>query len=805
MRLLDYLREAKKEFFKHQLDFVTDALLMPRIRMLLADDVGLGKTVQAALLIKALLEEGRASAVLVIVPRAVLDQWSVELSAFGVRHYVIEAPDFPLGHSVYLITMDRAKMEPYWKRLLQVKWSLVVVDEAHKVKPERKRWYIRYFCPNDVNCPLLTATPHTGDPEHYKALTDLVGGTVVRREKRDVEEYEGRRIFPRLKYWIARVKAGDEVEVAGEILRIVKSLGNVEPIALVVAEKRALSSPVAFLKTLSKISGGGECDLDEGELDACLGSLASHEGLRKLAEKYAYARDRKLEAFKALLGMLKGRKVLVFTEYATTAEYLFQSLASGCRVVESGEGFGRADCGELGVMYADARARRQIDVSVEAANLAAAHSTAVFISTDMMSEGVNLQMFDVVVNYEVVWSPTKHVQRVGRIWRLGQRAGEVLVVDMAMYAPGGGTEYDYYMALMEKLYEISKVALAPVANSEAVEVYEVDEESVKRVLKLSSAAYVSEEEAYKGAVGGRLEELRRKIEAILREAAALRWKGRSLVEEGLKVKLGVDGGPPEPGGGYYSVRVEYWAGGVRLYGERLLVRLPTPLSRSRTVQEAVYREAQVDWDSVEEEPGEVKEDEKSTISYLVTRHVLQPLRRYVSEASSYAPLPADVSIRITSIRRARVEGYAAVGTDFEALVQRELNASRLRAMTELAAAKCAERKLRELGFRVVHSYESVPRPFDMVVERGGLKYTVEVKGKWVGRRDDPLSFTANEVDWASRFADRHIICVAYVDRDACVEVECVPFAEFQKRWILQTERGIEYRYLAYKREEGEIS
>jgi len=64
---------------------------------------------------------------------------------------------------------------------------------------------------------------------------------------------------------------------------------------------------------------------------------------------------------------------------------------------------------------------------------------------------------------------------------------------------------------------------------------------------------------------------------------------------------------------------------------------------------------------------------------------------------------------------------------------------------------------------------------------------------------------ANEVDWASRFADRHVICVAYVDRDACIEVECVPFAEFQKRWILQTERGIEYRYLAYRREEGGIS
>jgi len=86
---------------------------------------------------------------------------------------------------------------------------------------------------------------------------------------------------------------------------------------------------------------------------------------------------------------------------------------------------------------------------------------------------------------------------------------------------------------------------------------------------------------------------------------------------------------------------------------------------------------------------------------------------------------------------------------------------------------------------VVHPYESVL--LDMVVERGGLR--AEVKGKWVGRRGDPLSFTANEVDWASRFADRHIICVAYVDRGACVEVECVHFAEFQKRWIPRGERN----------------
>jgi len=240
--------------------------------------------------------------------------------------------------------------------------------------------------------------------------------------------------------------------------------------------------------------------------------------------------------------------------------------------------------------------------------------------------------------------------------------------------------------------------------------------------------------------------------------------------------------------------VEYCAGGIRLYGERLLVRLPTPLSRSRTVQETVYREAQVDWDSVAEEPGEVKEDEKSTISYLVTRHVLQPLRAYAAEASSHAPLPADVSIRITPTRRS-TPPWA-----LEAPVQRELNASRLRAEAGVAAAKCAER---ELGFRVVHPYGGGPSTRWW---RGGLKYTVEVKGRWVGRRGGPLSFTAddveakgksadksnepilfteNEIEWAREHPDTYLIYVAYVDGDQCTDVKYFTFAEFQKEWNLQ--------------------
>jgi SNF2 family DNA or RNA helicase len=136
--LVEILRSAGKELYKHQLDFVSDALWLTRPRVLLADDVGLGKTIQALLLVKALMEIGRVNHVLVVVPRAVLGQWEEELRRFDVPHFAVENPEFPIGHRVYLVTLDRAKMPEYLEALSRIQWDLVVVDEAHKIRLGRR-------------------------------------------------------------------------------------------------------------------------------------------------------------------------------------------------------------------------------------------------------------------------------------------------------------------------------------------------------------------------------------------------------------------------------------------------------------------------------------------------------------------------------------------------------------------------------------------------------------------------------------------------------------------------------------------
>jgi len=817
--LIDILRLAGKDLYKHQLDLVSDVLWLPRPRFLLADDVGLGKTIQALLLVKALMELGRVNSVLIIVPRSVLNQWSDELNKFEIQHYLIESPEYPLGYRVYLVTLDRAKMIDYMNSLQKIQWDLVVVDEAHKIRLGRERERLAYLCNRANGCVLLTATPHTGNENDYKFLASLVNNVVIRREKRDVEEYESKKIFPKLNYWIVQVKASNEESQAlYKVLRLLENY-NVENIVRVVVEKRAMSSPLSFFTTLKRVVARGRCDeeeLEEGELDSCLSGVANWRDLMELANQYSGAVDRKLEALKKLLiGKLTSKKVIVFTEYATTAEHLFQSFTrelGNCRVIESLDGYARADCGEFGVMYATAQARDKIDVGVVASNLAESFKTAVFISTDIMSEGVNLQAFDVVVNYEVVWSPTKHVQRVGRIWRFGQKANSVLVIDMVLKTALERDEYTMYLDLLEKLYEISLRALPPQSYGE-FEIYEVGE-GVYKITEIGSSVFLREDEVYNALLNSpRLNELRRRIEAILRERENIRWKPRQDVDKGLRIKLGY---PPsvdvEPGGGYYIVDLTYLVRDKKTdreteaYRERLLVRLPTPLSKSREVKEALIREIEANWDSVETDSGEVKEDERSEIERKVHIELWSDLKNYLARLQQYLAI-GEPGYKIVGIARARVRGDMQTSVkyleDFENTVMSEIRFSHLRQRTELMAAEYAKEYLISMGYKMIEDYRSIPRPFDMVVSKGGRLFTVEVKGRWIPRErwgdryGEIISFTANEIDWASKFPNNHIVCVVYMSDGGLHEVSCMTFEEFQRRWVLETVRGIEYKYNAY--------
>ncbi|ABO08142.1 DEAD/DEAH box helicase [Pyrobaculum calidifontis] len=803
-KVLAAFKQAGKEPYLHQLDLVSDLLLLPRFKVLLADDVGLGKTIETLAYVKLGVESGRLAKVLIVVPAALLDQWLDELRKFGFTDeevYVAREAVLAPGRPIYVVTMDRAKKDEYLKLLEQVPWDLVVIDEAHKLRLDTQRLRLKTLCEKAKSCLLLTATPHTGDEKSYAILRGTVD-KVVRREKRDVEEYEMRKIFPNIRYYIVRVKATqEEAKALREIIRLLEE-AEVEPIVRYVVLKRALSSPLSLITTLNKVVGGTctEEDLEEGELDGCLSHV---QDLLKNVKAYT-AEDRKLSALKRVLnGPLAGRKTIVFTEYATTAQYLFQALAENCDA-EWGEGFGKAYCKDGAVMYTTHKARVELGDAInrEIEELAA-KPRPVLITTDIFTEGVNLQMFDAVVNYEVVWSPTKHVQRIGRVWRLGQKSQDVAVVDMALDAPGTRSEFEMYVEYLDKIYQINLTALTPHAYAE-YEIYEFKgelEEKIKVKISDLGGVYIPTSDAIAAIFEKRLEELREKVEKLLQLKEALRGaKDREKLLKDLKAKLGwPPEKSPEPGGGYYKAKLVVEVGGLPALEENLLARLDTPLSKTRQVKgDVVYREVELSGVEIQGEPGEIRQDEKKKIEQAALKFFADHLWTYAKQLIGDPRLRDSVRLRIQVEERAIVTTSVSLD-DFDAAVEEALKRSDYRTKTEHTAVKCIKEYLVKQGYRIVRDYDSAPRPFDMVVEKGGKRYTVECKGRYI-RPGEALSvtLTANEMDWGSKYPDRHLICVATVEGTRCNTVECYTFDQFLKTWKVATKRGLDYVVEAVK-------
>ncbi|MBM3984055.1 MAG: DEAD/DEAH box helicase, partial [Planctomycetes bacterium] len=174
----------------HQLEAVYDYLLkLARVRFLLADDAGAGKTIMAGLLIKELKLRGMCERVLIVAPANLAFQWQRELKEkFDEKFVVVKGDDLRVQFGVnqwleqkQLITsLDLAKRTEILPGLRQVHWDLVIVDEAHRMSwspPARKT--ARYALGEllrDISdhMLLLTATPHKGDPANFSLFLQLL-------------------------------------------------------------------------------------------------------------------------------------------------------------------------------------------------------------------------------------------------------------------------------------------------------------------------------------------------------------------------------------------------------------------------------------------------------------------------------------------------------------------------------------------------------------------------------------------------------------------------------------------------------
>ena len=193
----------------HQLEAVYEYFLkLPSVRFLLADDAGAGKTIMAGLLIRELKLRGLAERILVVCPANLAFQWQRELKEkFDQQFLVLKGGDIRdqfgvnqwLSQKQVITSLDLAKREDILPGLRQVRWDLVIVDEAHRMSAgdethKSQRYRLGELLRDSAdNLLLLTATPHKGDPHNFTLFLQLLDRDAYADVKSIREAMERRR------------------------------------------------------------------------------------------------------------------------------------------------------------------------------------------------------------------------------------------------------------------------------------------------------------------------------------------------------------------------------------------------------------------------------------------------------------------------------------------------------------------------------------------------------------------------------------------------------------------------------------
>ena len=447
---------AQIELLPYQLEPALALLLGHATRLLIADEVGLGKTIQAGLIISELAAAHDGSRALVLTPAALRDQWIDELRArFGLAGLKADTawlaatarslpPDVnPWSMpGVFVASYDLVKRAEVLRPLEDVTWDVVVVDEAHAASPGTDRHAALHAIASRArHVVLLTATPHAGDAAAFDALrrigdaratsdTDQPPLVLFRRSRTDVAAGSPRRTVlmpvrpsrPERRMHRLLEHYADEMHAGAAHGSHPRGV-----LAAVVLRKRALSSAGSLLLSATRrqhlldaeASGDGfqlvlplgdEDPLEDHTPDDVLGAPALSdpaEEKRLLAAVIAAARQAAAEETKIsfLVRLLRRLRepVIVFTEYRDTLVRLSSIVRSS----------GRRMLMLHGGMTTDERSEAQRSFN---------ESGDLLLATDAASEGLNLHgRCRLVVHFELPWNPLRLQQRAGRVDRIGQR------------------------------------------------------------------------------------------------------------------------------------------------------------------------------------------------------------------------------------------------------------------------------------------------------------------------------------------------------------------------------------------------
>lgn len=441
----------------YQLDPAMQALAQPRPRILIADAVGLGKTLECGILLSELIRRGRGKRILVLAVKSMLTQFQKEMwSRFTIPLTRLDSVGIqrvrqriPTNHNPFyyfdksIISIDTLKQDAEYRTYVEnAYWDVIVVDEAHNVAERGQQLSLRaklarLLASRSDALIMLSATPHDGQARSFASLMNMldptaiadrdnytredIKGLFIRRFKKDIQsQVQG--AFKKRTISIARARATEVEERAYRaftdlaLVRIDKRHVAGQQLFKTSLEKGLFSSPPACIQTLrnrvAKLRAGDDrsFDVDIANLEALAVELEGIdvEHLAKYQKLLEVIRDGK-KGF-GWTGKDRKDRLVIFTERIKTMELLAANLKRDLKLKDaqimtlSGEGMSDIEqqhvVEEFGKDHAAVR---------------------LLIASDVASEGINLHyLCHRMIHFDIPWSLMVFQQRNGRIDRYGQ-------------------------------------------------------------------------------------------------------------------------------------------------------------------------------------------------------------------------------------------------------------------------------------------------------------------------------------------------------------------------------------------------
>ena len=450
--------EAAMDVLPFQLDPTVQALRQPRQRILIADSVGLGKTLEAGILVSELIRRGRGRRILVLATKSMLGQFQMEfwqrftipltrLDSVGLQRV---RNQIPTNHNPFhyfdrsIISIDTLKQTLEYRHYLEeAYWDIIIIDEAHNVAKRSnnsQRYQLaKLLSTRSDTLVMLSATPHDGKPESFASLVDILDptaivnwqsythedfsdrGLVVRRFKQDVADQLAKS-FPQREIDTARINATEVEEEAFSLIAQAQfnSLDGVKrkggALFRTTLEKAMFSSPMACLSTVEKRIK----TLERKEPDpAITEDIDTLNGIALALRAVSPDQFSKYQLLKSLLSKSGAEalgwtrdsddRLVIFTESLITLAFLEENLSADLNLKK----------GELAVLSGTMKDTELADIVEEFCNKNS--KIKLLLCSDVASEGINLHhLSHRMIHFDIPWSLMVFQQRNGRIDRYGQ-------------------------------------------------------------------------------------------------------------------------------------------------------------------------------------------------------------------------------------------------------------------------------------------------------------------------------------------------------------------------------------------------